>query len=161
METIDCQPTIYHQLLTTNRRRGFTLIELLVVMVVLAALATISLISFQGQQRKASDARRLAELKQYQAGLETYANQHGGFYLISGQTNISGQCATLGFGTTCPDDPSGTNHYLYVSNVSGTSYGLWVEREMPPTGNFIIVCSDGRSGTGTVVPTASATCSLP
>lgn len=53
-------------------KKGFTLIELLIVISVIGILASIVLVGLRGTREKARDARRIADLKQMQNGIELY-----------------------------------------------------------------------------------------
>ena len=59
---------------------GFTLIELLVVISIIGMLSSVVLASLNSARVKARDASRIATLKQIQAAIEVYAQDHGGKY---------------------------------------------------------------------------------
>ena len=146
--------------------KGFTLIELLIVIAILGGLATMVVVGFPAAQRRARDARRRTDLKQYQVALETYANANNGFY--PGRTGIAVKasdatppphylCTDLGL-SGCPADPrdsqgschSGQCMYFYQGNncndgtACATQYTLRGRLEQE-SGHWI-VCSNGRSG---------------
>lgn len=54
---------------------GFTLIELLIVVTIIGLLASVVLVGLQGFRSSGRDARRLADLRQVQNGLEQYFNK--------------------------------------------------------------------------------------
>lgn len=123
-------------------------------MAVLASMSVIVIVSFGGQQRKARDARRRSDLKQYQIALEAFANKNNGLYPAR---SPAVQPSTLCTPTTlnisgCPNDPTGTNAYQYrTDGTSGsnnaTTYVLWAALEYFRTGReTFVVCSDGRTG---------------
>lgn len=142
---------------------GFTLIELLIVMAVMAILATIAIFSYSGPQKKARDAQRKSDLKQYQVAIEELANTQNGLYPspaikdASGRVKITTElCIPAYFSkvvTYCPDDPkaSSTVYYKYISNASdngnnATDYLLYAKLEAPLTNTWWVICSNGKSG---------------
>jgi prepilin-type N-terminal cleavage/methylation domain-containing protein len=151
-----------YRLLITDYCFGFTLVELLIVIAIMGVMTTVSVVSFQAQARKGRDARRQAELKQYQAALEVYANSNLNLY-VAGSGSASGFCGTLGM-SNCPNDPlnSGTNTYTYCASADRTIYKLYTALEMPTTPlTYWVVCSNGSSGAVIVAPggsCGSATC---
>lgn len=59
----------------THSRKGFTLIELLIVVTIIGLLASIVLVGLRGFRSAGRDARRIADLRQIQTGIELYANK--------------------------------------------------------------------------------------
>jgi prepilin-type N-terminal cleavage/methylation domain-containing protein len=155
--------------------KGFTLIELLIVITIIAILSTIVIIVPIASTKKARDARREGDLKQYQSALEVYASRTGnGLYpsytTATGKSMATGAgslCSTLSL-TNCPEDPNyvsnNTYQYLYQSdgdNSGGsvaTKYVIWGKLEAVT--NYFVLCSNGKSGslpqTGWANPTAGA-----
>ena len=68
--------------------RGFTIVELLIVMVVIAILAAISIVAYNGIQERATNSRRLSDVKTIEKALELYKNDKG-FYPTA-QSNTTG-----------------------------------------------------------------------
>jgi prepilin-type N-terminal cleavage/methylation domain-containing protein len=58
-------------------QKGFTLIELLVVITIIGILSSVVLVSFQSVNKKARDAKRISELKQFSTVLELFYSIHG------------------------------------------------------------------------------------
>ena len=56
-------------------KKGFTLIELLIVVTIIGLLASVILVGLQGFRSAGRDARRVADIRQVQAGLELYFNK--------------------------------------------------------------------------------------
>ncbi len=138
---------------------GFTMIELLIVMAIIGILATLFVASYPNARKRARDAQRQSDIKQYQTAIERHANSNNGiFYNSAGTVNIQTKYAILGVPSTSPDDPSaGTAHYQY--NGTATQYTLWAKLEADTTNPYYIVCSNGLVGQKNVAPTDS-TCTL-
>lgn len=62
---------------TKFNRSAFTMVELLVVIVIIGLLFTLSLVSLQNARVNARDAKRVADVKQIQFGLELYYRDQG------------------------------------------------------------------------------------
>lgn len=134
-------------------KRGFTLIELLIVIAILAAAASITVLSFTGTQATARDTRRKSDLKQYQNGLETFANRNNSFYPSNtGGVDPNTLCATLGLVGCATDPRSPTSNYTYRTDGSGgntaTRYVLYAILEKPQAGTsqYWVTCSNGTTG---------------
>jgi prepilin-type N-terminal cleavage/methylation domain-containing protein len=129
---------------------GFTLLELLVVIAIVGVLASISIIAVTGGPKKARDAKRQSEIKQYQNAIEIYASKASSTgYPVSGTANATTICATLGL-SNCPDDPVTTYHYMY--NGALTQYVLWTRLETKTPVQYFVTCSNGKNGTTTTNP---------
>ncbi|OGM18462.1 hypothetical protein A2686_02550 [Candidatus Woesebacteria bacterium RIFCSPHIGHO2_01_FULL_38_10] len=128
---------------------GFTLIELLIVIAILGGLATILLMRFPASQRRARDARKRSDIKQYQVAMETYAARNrGNFFVALGNLATPANCGTTLLNlTTCPDDSRG-NPFNYQIRSDLTQYVLWGTLEQGNDAGatlFFVVCSDGRT----------------
>lgn len=142
--------------------RGFTLLELLVVIAIIGVLSTIAITTFPATQRRARDAKRKAEIKQYQTAMEIYSNKNNGNYPpysgpIANPTYCS-NAAVLNL-PSCPEDPDApTAQYQIIANNS--DYVIWATLEDPetPTTCFV-VCSTGEVGDTTTCP-SSVNCPL-
>lgn len=94
---------------------GFTLIELLVVIAIIAVLTAILLPNLVGIRGRAADARKKADLKDFQAALQLYYNDNQAF-----PVNLT-DVAKFTDGTYSSDFPAYTG---YTSD--GESYDLSV-----------------------------------
>lgn len=97
-----------------KNQQGFTLIELLVVIAIIGLLASVVLLALNSARQKSRDAKRVADIRQIQSGLELYfndcnaypataaiagatpANNIGGGKLMQG-TASAGTCSGGGF----------------------------------------------------------------
>lgn len=117
-------------------KKGFTLIEILIVVAIIAILASVVLVGLGPTQRAGRDARRIADLRTIQNGLELYYNKCG-YYpgptnaaacAAWATTNFSGMSSaltgsTLGI-TAVPNDPSAGKTYYFGSYTNGSTYTL-------------------------------------
>ncbi|MGB9585893.1 MAG: type II secretion system protein GspG, partial [Anaerolineales bacterium] len=141
-----------------------------VVISIIGILASLTLVSYSGAQKQTRDTQRRSDLAQYRNGLENFAANNNGMYPSSAgsfrQLNTD-MCGTLrpNYISSCPADPTGGSYvYRYISNGTGavgtanaSSYLLYGTLE---TGGYWEICSDGRSGKVTAVPT-DVSCDLP
>ena len=147
--------------------KGFTLIELLIVVAIISALAAFIVLTPISTTKKARDARRMSDLQQYHAAMEAYANKNGGFYLARTSANdASGNtvCGTAGMNlSSCPEDsqsPASGYRYRYQTrdgangSASATEFVFWTRIESRSGTNYLVVCSTGRSGISSAIPTS-------
>lgn len=135
--------------------RGFTLIEILIVTAMISALSAISINTYVGSQKRARDAQRRSDLKQYQVGLEAYAVKNGSYPLSSGGTPLSTSSGCSSVATSlklssCPVDPKyGTPTYVYwyVSDSASSRYAIWARLEAYTSTTYLVYCSNGNSFT--------------
>ena len=131
---------------------AFTLIELLIVIAIIGVLGAFSINTFVGSQKRARDATRRSDLKQYQVAIEAWSLKNNGTYpvyasavKISGQSFGSTLCGSSSVLTlpSCPADPKdgATYGYFYRSNAGGTKY--WVYAKLEGNGNYIVYCASG------------------
>ena len=59
-----------------RNKKGFTLIELLVVIAIIGLLATIAVVALNSARTSSRDAKRIADVRQVQTGLELYYNEY-------------------------------------------------------------------------------------
>ena len=129
-------------------KRGFTLIELLLVIVIIGILSTIVAVGFPSYIKRANDAQRKSDLKQYQVVLETYANAHNSIYPTG-----SGHLSSIASGpenSKCPDDPQYC--YGYISLNSGLDYIIWGKLESKTNTYWVSCSAKGKTGESVGVP---------
>lgn len=148
-------------------KKGFTLIEMLVVISLIGILASLVLVSYTSTQKQARDTQRKSDLKQYQTALEQYANKNNGLYpAYPSGTNANGTLCTSYLAlTSCPADPKDTPPYIYryisdgTTGATATKYSFWTALENKPA-TYWVVCSSGKVGETSTVPTGGNICPL-
>ena len=132
--------------------------ELIIVIAVIGIMSAFFINNQGSASKKARDAQRRSDMKQYQSALEVFANKKNGFYpsrgLETGQPAATVLCSDLAL-TNCPQDPlyakDASFFYRYQSNGSGqanldaTIYVLWDKLET--TTDYLVICSNGKTGT--------------
>jgi prepilin-type N-terminal cleavage/methylation domain-containing protein len=158
-------PSTHYPLPT--RQKGFTLIEVLIVVGIIGLLASVVLSGLGSVRSRGRDARRVADLRQVQQGLELYYTRcqfyPGGPDCAQGSGNLSWpelqsalKESNLGI-TNVSNDPSCRsqdddcdNNYVYSSD--GEQYVLQArleDKESPLKKDSYINGSDGNSFPGT------------
>jgi len=134
---------------------GFTLIELMIVIGIIGVLSGLFITQYPATQRRARDSKRMNDIRQYQTGLEAFANNHNGNYWDASGKIDSTFCNAVGL-SACPVDPkSPATEYRIVSTES--EYVIWAKLEDPPSSaNYFVVCSTGRAGKTDTEPTGSS-----
>jgi len=115
-----------------TRRRGFTLIELLVVVAIIGMLASVVLASLSSARAKGRDARRFADLKQFQLALELYYSDNNQYPASPSNTQVDSVAGiSPGYISSLPADPTlaGQEGYRYCASTSGQSYVLLAHLE--------------------------------
>lgn len=141
-----------------KQRNGFSLIELILIITIVGAIAAVFISSYPAATQRARDATRVNDLKQYQAVLTNKMAANSGLFPTTSGATVAADstlCSDLGLPAgSCPQDPKGAS-YQYQTDTSGSKYVLWipVERPQDPTSSYFVVCSDGRSGFSSSIPT--------
>lgn len=140
-------------------RSGFTLLELILVMSVIGILAGLFIANYPSSQRRARDARRVSDLRQYQSALEIYYNANNEYPGSSG--DLSGVCGSdlSQYTSVCPDNPSGTWNYQYVGDSAG--YYIYTQLEQNAddgSTRYQFFCSNGKAGETTSDPGGTDPC---
>ncbi len=112
-----------------EKQKGFTLLEMLVVIAIIGILASVTLIGLGSARARARDARRIADLREVQNGLEVYYAKIGGYPVPAGGTwadlETTINAASVGI-SNLPRDPinSGNNVYFYGVSTDKQNYAL-------------------------------------
>lgn len=108
-------------------RKGFTLIELLIVVAIIGILASVILVGLGPSQRAGRDARRIADLRQVQTGLQLFYQKNSKYPDSAASdvnwTDLQTKLQTIGV-PNLPKDPSAANSYQYLSGGGGNTYVL-------------------------------------
>lgn len=125
--------------LRNKQQKGFTLIELLVVIAIIGLLASVVLLALNSARAKSRDAKRVADIRQIQSGLELFFNDCSsypveGTAVILGNVNGSGTATTgggrlfNGTGANC-GDKSGSS--AVNGGIGDTAGGTTYIAQMP------------------------------
>lgn len=118
-----------------NSNRGFTLLELLIVVAIIGLLASLILVGLSSFRSRGRDARRIADVKQVQNGLEIYYAKENKYPPItSGVWNdLAGEIKRVDIGITqISQDPLGVERsYVYMpeNGTNPQSYVIAVKLE--------------------------------
>lgn len=143
-----------------NFKKGFTLIELLVVIAIIGILAAITVVSVSGPRNKATDTKRLSELRQVAGVMEQYWGDKTNYNATGVElTGWSGGATTdldamLSYlGTPLPESGDSSQEYKVGScngttlattlGTGATGYMLYVESKSS-TGSYIY-CKNGAN----------------
>ncbi len=135
-------------MLNNKKAQGFTLIEILVVISIVGLLSSVFLVGLSGFRSRGRDARRLADLKSVQNGLEIYYTRCGRY--PGGTPPASGACPatdvntwgalktalidpSLGI-TKIPDDPL-TGQIYYFAGKIGDGQGYVIGAKLENAGD--------------------------
>lgn len=126
---------------------GFTLVELLIVVSILAVITVLVSPMLYTGLKEGRDSRRKEEIKQYRTALENYATANSAVYPMRatsavGAATLCNDAQFSKFASSCPDDSKYA--YQYLSDSNGLKWILWGKLER--SGNYWILCSDGKSG---------------
>lgn len=118
------------------KKLGFTLLEMLVVVGIIAILVGLGSVSYSTAQKKSRDARRKADLKAIQNGLEQYYSICGFSYPASGpSTNIICTSPSTAIMPTVPTDPkTGSSYSCAACGSSGYTLCANSMESESPTG---------------------------
>jgi len=111
-----------------KKLKGFTLIEMLIVITIIALLASLILVGMGGARAKARDARRIADLRAVQNGLELYYANNSAYSDATSWTDLKTDLATVGC-SQIPNDPDKTKSYQYCSLDNNLNYILAAQLE--------------------------------
>ncbi len=92
-----------------KKQQGFTLIELLVVIAIIGLLASVVLLALNSARQKSRDAKRVADVRQMQSGLELYFNDCSSYPVNAGVILDATKKMFQGSGANCgTNDGSGS-----------------------------------------------------
>ncbi len=119
------------------KKGGFTLVEVLIVVAIIGLLASVILVGLGGFRARGRDARRIADLREVQNGLELYYTKNNSYPPAGGSwANLTAalQQAEIGI-TQIPHDPLyPKKNYVYGVSDDGHSYVVGAELESDNTG---------------------------
>ncbi len=95
-----------------KNNKGFTLIELLVVIAIIGLLASMIMVGLSSSRTKGRDARRIADLKEVQNGLEIYYMKNGMYPSVPTWDYLISALKEVGI-TQVPNDPVNKDPYTY------------------------------------------------
>ena len=90
-------------------RPGFTIVELLIVVVIIAILSSIIIVSYNGIQARAHNARAVSMIKNYVSGFEQYKVLNGSYPMS--EAPYQSYCLGVGY----PNKSCGTTTYTGAS----------------------------------------------
>ncbi|MBU0974753.1 type IV pilin protein [Patescibacteria group bacterium] len=126
---------------------GFTLLEILVVISIIGILIAIGSAAFTTAQKKGRDARRRADMKQYQNAFEQYYSENDAY---NSCTNME-----AGFVGGPPADPKpGGTAYSCTVSALNAGYCVCATLDFTTTGN----ASGGGAGVCTFVANSTKFC---
>lgn len=96
-----------------TKKNAFTLLEILVVISIIGILVALGTAAFSTTQKKGRDARRKADIKAIQGGLEQYYAKNTAYPANQGEANDINI-----FPSGLPVDPKNSEAYVYTINWS-------------------------------------------
>ncbi len=103
-------------------KKGFTLIEILIVVAIIGLLASIILVGLGTFRARGRDARRIADLRETQNGLELYFTKNGYYPDVGTWASLTSALIGAGIGVNAvPNDPTSGWNYGYCRPTGITS----------------------------------------
>ena len=101
-----------------HKTKGFTLIELLVVIAIIGLLSTLAVVALNNARTKSRDAKRLADIKSIQTGLELYFADKNTYPVVASATTLGAAATGVLCNTTAGFQADGTGCTVtYMSKV--------------------------------------------
>ncbi len=142
---------------TIHTKKGFTLIEILIVVSIIGLLASIIFVGLGSARAKGRDARRIADLRSIQTGLELYFSKNGKYP----DTLTTLTAAGIGV-TKVPKDPTTVSDYFFAVNSGKDGYVLGATLEAGAGDAVFNSSVTGADLSGqTYVPAIGANCDAP
>ncbi len=138
-----------------SNKKGFTLIEVLIVVSIVGLLASVVLVGLGGFRARGRDARRVADLKSLQNGLELYYARNNSYP----DTLDALLTASIGV-TKIPKDPATNSNYLYSFKTTDHQGYLIASRLDATAGDAIFQDSNQEAVIGNYTGTVSS-CAAP
>jgi len=110
---------------TGGKKASFILVGILGFLLIPGILFSTVFLSLGSAREKARDARREADLRQIQIGLEIYYDQHGSYPFSLDELSTD-------YFTTVPVDPKTNRPYQYQLQSGGKDYRICAEMEGKP-----------------------------
>lgn len=104
--------------MSKTKKNAFTLLEILVVISIIGILIALGTAAFSTTQKKSRDARRKADIKAMQNGLEQFHAKYGDYP----ESAIEGVYEETIFPAGLPEDPKNTGENTYTFNLSEDSF---------------------------------------
>jgi prepilin-type N-terminal cleavage/methylation domain-containing protein len=130
-----------------ENKKGFTLIEILIVVAIIGLLTSIILVGLGSFRARGRDARRIADLRETQNGLELYFTKNGSYPDVAAWANLTSALVSAGIGVgSISNDPTSGWNYGYCRTTEGNNYVLAAYLE--ESGNTVL----SQYPAGTVFP---------
>lgn len=120
--------------------QGFTLIELLVVIAIIGLLSTLAVVALNSARQRSRDAKRVADIRQFQTALELGFSETNDYPIASGVNLGSGDQLVM-----CSDGASAPQNQLEdkSADCSGTIFMGLVPSNPSPNGTQYLYDGDG------------------
>jgi prepilin-type N-terminal cleavage/methylation domain-containing protein len=117
-------------------RKGFTLVEVLIVVAIIGLLSSVILVGLGGFRARGRDARRIADLREVQSGLELYYTKNQQYPVAASWGELTQVLTTAEIGVAqVPRDPLPRERtYYYGASSDRHGYVVGAKLESDHTG---------------------------